>query len=804
METFLNALRSLKLWQIGVLIAVLFGAAGATYGVYAWVSGSGQTRLREDQQLIPVQYGNLVNQVSTNGSLIFPNRETLTFGTQGTVGEVLVEEGEQVEAGQPLARLDQAAGAALEKAVAQARVNLQNAEEALAEARTPHTDLEIAQAEAVVTNAKLSLESAEDALVRLLQPTSEDIAQAEAAVTDAKLSVKKAQEALDAAKDGPTEEEIAKAEAAVTDAKLSVKNAQETLDAAKDGPTEEEVAQAEAAVTDAKLSVKNAQEALDAAKDGPTEEEIAKAQLQVDSSDTTLANALGDLKLAQREWDDKLEAAQEVFDTAVEDYQTVFEKWLGIQLGEEEVDMAPDTLLESWGVDLDVLFDPDLRFEQKWSIEGPPPDDPATPWSEVVVYIWLNLHPDRIVPTCDGEVSSGELCVEKEIDDAWDSYQDAKDNLDTVQTQAAKAIANAESAVTRGEESLASAQEALAELQEAPDPLEIESKENQLELALASLQVAEEDLAELTDGADPLEIESKQRQLELAQATLEMAEEDLANLTNDPDPLEVEAKQKQVEVAQLSLDKAKEDLAELKSSVDPLDVALREADVASARMALETALQELEYATLWAPMGGIVDVVNVEAGQEVNANAPIIDIVDPTVVEVDGIVDEIDVLFIQEGARATVTMDALPGQELEGTVSTISSAATSQQGVVSYPIRIWLEVPEGVQLREGLSATANIVIREERNVLLVPLQALYGTFQQPVVQVMTDGGIEERVVVLGNSDDFWVVVREGLSEGERVVMEVTQATTSQFGFGTFRQFQGQIPGAFPSGGGQRR
>ena len=185
MGTFLDALRTLKLWQIGVLLAVLLGAAGGTYGIYAWLSGSGKVGLAEDQQLVPVQYGDLVNEVSTNGSLMFPNRETLAFGTQGTVGEVLVEEGQQVQEGEALASLDAATVTSLGKAVAQARINLQNAEDALTEAQNPHTDLAIAQAEAAVTSAKLSLKSAEDALARLLEPTPEDVAKAKAAVTSA-------------------------------------------------------------------------------------------------------------------------------------------------------------------------------------------------------------------------------------------------------------------------------------------------------------------------------------------------------------------------------------------------------------------------------------------------------------------------------------------------------------------------------------------------------------------------------------------------------------------------------------------
>ena len=642
MSTLLDTFKTLKPWQISVLAAILVGAAGATYGVYALVSDSGQAGLSDDQQLIPAQVGNLVNQISTNGSLVYPVRETLTFGTQGTVEEVLVEEGQVVEEGQALARLDATTVASLERAAARARVDLRSAEEALAEAKDPHTSLDLAQAEAEVANANLSFRSA--------------------------------------------------------------------------------------------------QETLDELKNGPVAEDISKAQFQVDAATATLASAEGEISLSLREWDGETQEAQEALDDAQEGYQGVFQSWLGIEVNEAEMELDPDTLLDSWGVDLASLFDPDLRFQdvnRGILAEGLSLDDPATPWSEAVLYTWLNFYPGTIAPTCENGVVLGQgVCIQKEMGDAWDAYQEAKDNNDAVQIQAAKAIVKAGDAVVQAEESLATAQEALTDVQDGPDALDVEVKEKQFAVAQANLAKAEEELAELT------------------------------------------------------------------GSVDSLEVALRETDLASAQLALEEALQRLEGAALRAPMFGIVSIVDVDAGQSVNPNTPVFEIVDPTVIEVDGIVDEIDVLFVREGARAEVTMDALPGQTLVGTVSSIASAAQSQQGVVSYPIRIQVRVPEGVELREGLSATASIVIREESNVILLPLQALYGTFEQPVVRVMFNGRIEERPVVLGNSDDFWVAVREGLSEGEQVVMEASQAASTGFSFRDFRQFAGagQFSGALPGGG----
>ena len=131
--SFLNSLKSLKLWQILVLFVVLFGAAGATYEVYGRSTAVPLVDLDENQQIIPVQYGDLVNKVSTSGNLVYPEREALSFGSQGIVESILVEEGDRVTRGQPLAEIDQATVASIELAVAQAEIDLDVAQQALDE-----------------------------------------------------------------------------------------------------------------------------------------------------------------------------------------------------------------------------------------------------------------------------------------------------------------------------------------------------------------------------------------------------------------------------------------------------------------------------------------------------------------------------------------------------------------------------------------------------------------------------------------------------------------------------------------------
>ena len=139
---------------------------GAFYGFSA-LSESGDGDDAAQTQLVPVTRGNLVNDISVTGALAYTTREAVSFGRQGTVSEVRVSEGDEVAAGDALATLDDETLANLEKAIAQARVDLRDAEEALEEARNPYTPAQIAQAESDVANARLDLQDAEEELNEL-------------------------------------------------------------------------------------------------------------------------------------------------------------------------------------------------------------------------------------------------------------------------------------------------------------------------------------------------------------------------------------------------------------------------------------------------------------------------------------------------------------------------------------------------------------------------------------------------------------------------------------------------------------
>ena len=135
----------------------------------------------EDQRLVAVRRGDFVNEVSVSGSLEYKDRDSLSFGTAGTVAEVAVEAGQRIPSGFVLARLDSETIAELERAAVQAEGKLRDAEDALDEARNPYSDVDLARAEADLADALVAKKAAEDALVELQAADPQAIARARTA-----------------------------------------------------------------------------------------------------------------------------------------------------------------------------------------------------------------------------------------------------------------------------------------------------------------------------------------------------------------------------------------------------------------------------------------------------------------------------------------------------------------------------------------------------------------------------------------------------------------------------------------------
>lgn len=170
----------------------------------------------------------------------------------------------------------------------------------------------------------------------------------------------------------------------------------------------------------------------------------------------------------------------------------------------------------------------------------------------------------------------------------------------------------------------------------------------------------------------------------------------------------------------------------------------QQAQVSVSRAQLSTAQTNLSIAQIVSPVTGVVLSRDIEPGQTVAAslNAPVLFTIaeDLTQMEVEVAVDEADVGQVKEGQSATFSVDAFPGRSFparvtrvnvgsnasssaSSTSSSTGSAASTSGTVVAYTAVLAVD-NKGQTLRPGMTATADIVTQELRDVLLVPNAAL--------------------------------------------------------------------------------
>ena len=227
--------------------------------------------------------------------------------------------------------------------------------------------------------------------------------------------------------------------------------------------------------------------------------------------------------------------------------------------------------------------------------------------------------------------------------------------------------------------------------------------------------------------------------------------------------------------AKVAHDEAEYNLNQLKdvlhASKDRVKIA--EAQLEAAEQAVAEAQKQIDEATITAPFDGVVASVDADEGDSVSSTTTVVQLIDLNSIELRAEVDEIDIAEVKPGQKTIIEVDALPALQLEGKVKSISLLPEVESGgVVVYEVKIGFDVPPDSELKVGMSADADIILKERSNVLLVPDRAIKQDSQgNPVVEVMVNEKIEERPVVTGISDGYETEIVDGLEEGETVVVK---------------------------------
>lgn len=171
---------------------------------------------------------------------------------------------------------------------------------------------------------------------------------------------------------------------------------------------------------------------------------------------------------------------------------------------------------------------------------------------------------------------------------------------------------------------------------------------------------------------------------------------------------------------------AKKDIAQLEYDQAYAAYLTAQSNLVSAQAQLSRALINLQYCTVRAPISGMVIARNVQVGNMVIAsfNSPVLFTIaaDLRKMQVQANVDEADIGQVSVGQEARFTVDAYPNDVFSGVVEQIRHQPVILQNVVNYVVIIKVSNPE-LKLMPGLTANANIFIRESKDVLRIPTNA---------------------------------------------------------------------------------
>jgi len=158
-----------------------------------------------------------------------------------------------------------------------------------------------------------------------------------------------------------------------------------------------------------------------------------------------------------------------------------------------------------------------------------------------------------------------------------------------------------------------------------------------------------------------------------------------------------------------------------------------------------------------------------QVGDTVAANAVVVEMADLSQVQVQASIGQQDVISVQAGQSATITFDARSGETFTGKVSRVVPQRASTSGAVTYTVYISVDqAPTG--LLPGMTADADIIVAERKNVLTLPRRSIRATANATInLSVVQNGLTLSRSVKIGLVGDSNVEILSGLQEGDQVV-----------------------------------
>jgi len=201
------------------------------------------------------------------------------------------------------------------------------------------------------------------------------------------------------------------------------------------------------------------------------------------------------------------------------------------------------------------------------------------------------------------------------------------------------------------------------------------------------------------------------------------------------------------------------------SAKEELDRSITERTLALSN--LRKARVEYERGFLRSPINGLVNKIHVDVGEYVDRGTPVIDLVNVVKIKINVNVPEIDVYYFNVGEKAMVTIDALPGRSMTGTIDFVAYKADPV--TKTFQVRVVI-FNQGRDIRPGMIARVAFLRRVIPDALVVPLSSLVDKGGERVVFVEKNGIAHARTVSIGIIKEDRVQITGGLEAGDHLIV----------------------------------
>jgi HlyD family secretion protein len=287
---------------------------------------------------------------------------------------------------------------------------------------------------------------------------------------------------------------------------------------------------------------------------------------------------------------------------------------------------------------------------------------------------------------------------------AQQAYTDLLDNAPAVTAQAQLNLANARDALKDADYKWRVQQEGYR------------ASTDTIRLSQANLALAEEAVEDAEDGYHTVsgrDTDDEERAMALANlVAAKKRRDDLKRsfnwYTGKPSEIDQAILDGELAQAQADLRSAEIEWEKVKEGVDAEDLALAQARLAQAVSQLAAAEDALSQMELRAPFDGIVLSITLKAGEYATAGMPVAWVADDSGWNVETTdLSEVDVVRVQPGSPASISLDAMPEVEMDGVVESVRGYGESRQGDITYTAVIRLIDPDP-RLRWNMTAFVTI------------------------------------------------------------------------------------------------